>query len=425
MTRKWVALPAAAALLVTGCAAPDPEGRAKAAKAQSDVITVGMLRPSTGSSAASGLDMERGWRLFWELNGDRVAGKRIRTVFEDDASNPSVGLNKARRLITSDQVDLMTGPLLANVGLAVADLVDRREVPMVLPVVSADDLTQRKRLKHVVRLAGWTSSQTTHVLGDYAYDQGHRTAVTICNDYAFGYESCGGFTNTFTDRGGKVIGKLWNPLPTPDFSTYMAQIRQADPEVVFAEEVGVDSVRFVKAWKEFGMDSTGIKLLANETVVDQAFLRSSKEAALGIVSAGHFAEGRPARATRSFVDAYHRRYGLYPSYYAAATYTAAQGVREAVAAVNGEVTDTARFLAALRAVKLADSAFGPEHLDPYGAPVFNTYIREVRPGPYGPWNVPIKTYPRVSQFWKYDPAEFLRHPVYGKNYQGDGPWPRP
>jgi branched-chain amino acid transport system substrate-binding protein len=32
------------------------------------------------------------------------------------------------------------------------------------------------------------------------------------------------------------------------------------------------------------------------------------------------------------------------------------------------------------------------------------------------WNVVIKTYPAVSQFWKWTPEEFLKNPVYDKDY---------
>jgi branched-chain amino acid transport system substrate-binding protein len=407
--------------LAPACAPPGGGGDS----ASDDTIKIGVLRPATGTVAASGRDMEQGWKLFWAQNGKEVAGKRIESLFEDDAGNPSIGLNKANQLINSEQVDLIAGPLLANVGLAVADATNRKQVPTVLPVVSADDLTQRKRLEYVVRLAGWTSSQTTHPLGAYATEQGHRTAVTICNDYAFGYESCGGFTNTFTDSGGRILKQLWNPLGTPDFSTYMAQLKDLAPDVVFAEEVGVDAVRFVKAWNEFGMDSSGIELLGNETLVDQAALRSLGAAADGIVSAGHFAEGRDDPDTRQFVDAYVKKYKQQPSYYAAAMYTAARGIAEAVKARNGDLADSAAFLAALKDVSLEHTPFGPEKLDDYGNPVFNVYIREVRKGPYGSWNVPVKTIPGVGQFWTYEPGAFLDHPVYSKAYQGAGVWPEP
>ncbi len=32
------------------------------------------------------------------------------------------------------------------------------------------------------------------------------------------------------------------------------------------------------------------------------------------------------------------------------------------------------------------------------------------------WNVVIKTYPHVSQFWTYDKAKFLAQPVYSRNF---------
>jgi branched-chain amino acid transport system substrate-binding protein len=418
---RWLVVGAVLAMAASGCA---PGGNA-GSTATGNTIKIGVLRPSTGSVAASGQDMEQGWNLYWDTNGNTVAGKRVQTQLEDDAGNPSIGLNKANQLVDSAKVNMIVGPLLANVGLAVADAMDRKNIPMIMPVVSADDLTQRKRPKNMVRLAGWTSSQTTHPLGEYAAGKGYKTAVTICNDYAFGYESCGGFVNTFTDKGGRILRQLWNPLGTQDFSTYLAQIRDLRPDVVFTEEVGVDAVRFVATWNDFGLPGSGIALLGNETLTDQAALRSMGNGANGMISAGHFAEGRTDPDTRDMVDAYYAKYHQYPSYYAAAMYTAARGVAEAIKAVNGNVGDTGAFLQAVRNVSLAHTPFGPEKLDGYGNPVFTVYIRQVQQGPHGAWNAPLTTYDQVSQFWHYDPAQFLAHPVYSKTYQGNGVWPQP
>ena len=268
------------ALAVAGTACQSPQSGSSGG-GQSDTITIGLLRPITGTVAASGKDMEDGWNLYWAQHGTQVAGKTVKTIAEDDAGNPSVGLNKANQLVSSQGAEMIVGPLLANVGLAVADAMNRQQVPTVMPVVSADDLTQRHRLPYVIRVAGWTSSQTTQPLGAYAAQQGYRRAVTICTDYAFGYESCGGFTNTFTDGGGTIVKQLWNPLGTPDFSTYMTQIKQARPDVVFAEQVGADSVRFVQAWSVFGLKAA-IPLLGNETLFDASVLRNMNTSALGL-----------------------------------------------------------------------------------------------------------------------------------------------
>jgi len=34
------------------------------------------------------------------------------------------------------------------------------------------------------------------------------------------------------------------------------------------------------------------------------------------------------------------------------------------------------------------------------------------------WNVPIETYPKVSQFWNYKPEEYLKQPPYSRTFQG-------
>ncbi|MQA06433.1 MAG: ABC transporter substrate-binding protein [Streptosporangiales bacterium] len=420
---RALAATAAVALVAVACAPPDPGGNTGG---DDDTVTIGFLRPATGPNAAPGRDMERGWKLYWKEHGEKVAGKQVKTVMEDTAGNPSIGLNKARELMTNSEADIIVGPMLANVGLAVADAVNREKVPMVVPIVSADDLTQRKPLPYVVRMAGWSSSQTTHPLGEYAaVDRKYKTAVTMCSDYAFGHESCGGFTNTFTDEGGKIRKKLWNPLGTQEFGTYMAQIKQAKPDVVFTEQVGVDSVRFVKAWNEFGMNKTGIELLTNETVVDQAALRSIGEGALGITSVGHFADGRETPDTKKFVDAYNGEYDEFPSYYAAGMYTAARGVTKALEDLDGDTSDRKKVVDTLKDVQLDETPFGPEYLDEQGNPVFNVYIREVQKRRGEVMNVPVKTYKEVGQFWKYPEEEFLDHPVYSKEYQGEGRWPQP
>ncbi len=391
-------------------------------EATGDPIKIGFLAATTGVAASSGQDMVRGWDLYWKLNGDVVAGRQIETVHEDTAGDPAVGLNKARRLVGNEQVKLVVGPLFANVGLAVSEYMTTTGVPNFHPVASADDLTQRGRLDNVLRVAGWTSSQTSHPLGQWAYDQGYRNVVTICADYAFGQEMCGGFTNTFTDAGGEIAKQLWNPIGTQDFGTYMAQIQAESPDAVFSLQVGGDSVRFVESWSSFGMKDT-IPLLGGETLLDQSLLRNMGPEAEGLISSGKFAEGRDAEATKEFVEAFDSEYGDLPSYYAAVCYIAAQWTAQALEQVDGDIDDVDAFLAAVRELEF-ESPGGPMKLDKYDNPIQNVYIRQVEVRDDGRmWNVPIETFEDTSQFWTYEPEQFLECPVYSRDYQGLGKFP--
>src|SRR5262249_14600616 len=236
--------------LAVACAPPGGPGGA--AQKPTGPIKVGFLAPLTGTAAASGADMVNGWSLYGKLNGNAVQGREIQTTTEDTAGDPNTALTKGRQFVEQQQVDMIVGPLFANEGLALADYLKTTATPGFYPIVSADDLTQRHRVDNVIRVAVWTSSQIHHPLGEWAYDQGYRKVLTICTDYAFGHEVCGGFLRTFTAKGGQVVRQLWNPVSTPDFSSYLSQIQGSGADAVFASQVGAETIRFVKGWSDFG-----------------------------------------------------------------------------------------------------------------------------------------------------------------------------
>ena len=88
----------------------------------------------------------------------------------------------------------------------------------------------------------------------------------------------------------------------------------------------------------------------------------------------------------------------------------------AVKAVGGKVEDREAFLAALKKVELPDALRGPIKLDAHGNPVQNIYIRKVERKDAELQNTVVHTYPAVSQFWKWNPEEYLKQPAYTRDY---------
>ena len=137
--------------------------------AQKGPIKIGMIVPQSGPLAANGKDMINGYELFFEQVGYKVAGREIKFIVEDDEGKPATGLTKVRGLVEGQGVHLVTGPLSAAVGYAVAPYIDGKKVPALYPIVAADDLTQRKRSPYIVR-TGWASSQPSHPFGKWVHD---------------------------------------------------------------------------------------------------------------------------------------------------------------------------------------------------------------------------------------------------------------
>jgi branched-chain amino acid transport system substrate-binding protein len=70
---------------------------------------------------------------------------------------------------------------------------------------------------------------------------------------------------------------------------------------------------------------------------------------------------------------------------------------------------------AVRSIKV-DTCRGPVQFDQYGNVVGNVYIRKVARKEGRLVNSVIQTYPNVSQFWHYKPEEFLKNPVYSRDF---------
>jgi branched-chain amino acid transport system substrate-binding protein len=414
--RRWSTSLAGALVLALVLVACAPDQDTPGGGAGGGSVKLGFISPTTGFVAALGTDMRRGWEMYWEQAGGKAGETSVQTVFEDDTGDPDVALTKARRLVEQEQVQLVAGPILANTAYAVAGYVAGRELPSI-QMSAADDLTQRKFDPHVLRV-GYTSSQSNFPAGQAAYDEGHRTAVTICPDYAFGWESCGGFVSAFTRAGGKVTKQVWHPLGTQDFSTYVSQASQGNPDVVFVGSAGgPDAILFYKAWTGFKLKDR-IPLIGNCCFADQVFLRETGDEALGLSSFTYWVEGRDSPVVQKFVKDYGAKHNEIPSLYAAGAYTMAQVVAEALKKTGGRI-EGAKFIEAARQVSLADSLYGKLTFDDMNnvvGPVYQTKVAKREDGTL--WNTVVKTFPDVSQFGSEGKEAFLKHPVFSREYTG-------
>lgn len=390
-----------------------------------NVIKVGFIVPETGTAAAPGQDMIHGWQLYWrQHNWTTANGYHVETDYYDTGSNPEQALSKARQAVEQDHVQMIIGPYLASEGLAIAPYLEQSQTPFFPMTSSANDFTMRQRSPYLVRVAGWSSSQTTMEAGPWVYAHGYKTAVTLGAAYAFGYESVGGFAQTYTAHHGKILTQLWSPLGTMNYGPYLSVIAEMHPQMLFVTLAGADCTRFLQQWQAFGL-SGKIKVVAQETLTDQSSIRTLPlKDMLGITTFAHYAEGRPDPATQAFDKLFSHQYHMLPSYMAAATYTGAMWLDAAFQKLHGNVTNKQALLAAVRSVSFKDTPLGPMRLDSYGDPIFNVYVRTVEKTPpqfsgvAKSWNVPVQTFTNVSQFGPYSPAKFMSEPEYSPSFQG-------
>jgi branched-chain amino acid transport system substrate-binding protein len=358
--------------------------------------------------------MYAGCELYWQELGWQMAGRKVEVILEDNEGQPATALTKARKLVENDKVHMLVGIILSNVAYALVPYIEQQGIPSLYPINSADDLTQRRRPKWLIR-TGFSAGGNMHPFGEYAAKTlGYKKSVTIGLDYAFGWETVGGFHKSFEDSGGQVVQKLWVPLNIQDYSPYLAQVRK-DADAVFVVGLGRWTLLFAKQYADSGLKGR-VPLLANGTYSDEHVLPQLGDESLGVVSAHHYSAALETPANHKFRAAFEKAYQRTPGFYSENCYTGARIIHEAVKAIGGKVEDRAALMAALRKVRITDAPRGPVEMDAYGNPTQNVYIRKVERVGGKLQNTVIYTYPAVSQFWKYNPEEFLKQPVYSRDF---------
>ena len=86
--------------------------------------------------------------MYLEEINYEMAGRKIELIVEDEGGNPAIAVNKARKLVTHDKVDLVVGVFMTSAAYGVAPVLEEAETPLLISVSAGDDLTQRKRSKY-------------------------------------------------------------------------------------------------------------------------------------------------------------------------------------------------------------------------------------------------------------------------------------
>jgi branched-chain amino acid transport system substrate-binding protein len=394
---RAVAIAGVAALLL---GAPTLAARA------ADPIKIGVLLPLSGNFAVLGQQALAGMKIYLDQVGNKAGDHPIDLLVEDSQGKPDVAVTKARKLVQCDGAQVLTGVVSSGEALAVNDYSRDNKVPLVLSGdAGVSELTMPGPLANPYLVRTSQNGRSVGAVGaDWAYKKGWRKVVTVGSDYAGGLDVDYAFAQQFCSLGGRVIQAEWTPLGTADFGPYLTNLdRTADAVVAFAP--GADGLRLARQFSDFGLKGKLPVLDLFGTLVYETNLPQLGDAALGMYSVLFYTPMLTMPENQSFVAEFQKRMHFMPANEAPNGYVGAEAIVDALKAVNGDLSDKMKFIAALKVVKF-DSPKGPISLDQYGQVIQSMYIREVQKVDGQPANVPIVTYKNVDQFWPYTEAEY-------------------
>lgn len=208
------------------------------------VVPVGTLFPYTGGGAEWGPVLRNTAELVAqqinEAATETFGGPIIELIHEDAATSPTIGVDRARKLVTVDQVPMLIGTWSSGVAIPIAESVTMpSEILHIVPIATsplitvlpADDSDLLFRTIGSDAQQGVVAAQLAagEIIDDYGFD----TASVIYVNNAYGQGLADQFIESFEKRGGEVLASI--PVRAEPQPTYTAELQQAlagDPDVL-------------------------------------------------------------------------------------------------------------------------------------------------------------------------------------------------
>ena len=359
------------------------------AHAQGAPLKVGLVLPYTGVYAVLGESITQGMELVFARENWTVAGRKIEMIKEDDEMKPPVGIRKTEKLIDSDKVDILTGPVHSGILMGMRDKVHGSKTILIVSNAGADAISRERCSRWIFRTS-FSNWQPNQPMGGWVAKNVAKDVFITAPNYQAGKDQLDAFKETFVPAGGKIVGEDYPKLGETDYAPYLTKIRQSGAKAVYAFFSGTDAVNFVKQFDQFGLKAT-VKLTGAGFLTEPDVLPAQGKSALGVIT-GHFYTPLLDNPTNQrFVKDFREKFaGKMPDGFACQGYDTAEVILRALKAVNGNTQDKDKLVDVIAKVEF-DSPRGRFRFDPKTHNVIQPfiYIREVKETPLGLNNVPI------------------------------------
>ncbi len=359
------------------------------AHAQGAPLKVGLVLPYTGVYAVLGESITQGMELVFARENWTVAGRKIEMIKEDDEMKPPVGIRKTEKLIDSDKVDILTGPVHSGILMGMRDKVHDSKTILIVSNAGADAISRERCSKWIFRTS-FSNWQPCQPMGGWVAKNVAKDVFLTAPNYQAGKDMMNAFKETFVPAGGKVVDEDYPKLGETDYAPYLTKIRQSKAKAVFAFFSGTDAVNFVKQYDQFGLKQQ-VKLTGAGFLTEPDVLPAQGKSALGVIT-GHFYTPLLDNPTNQrFVKDFREKFaGKMPDGFACQGYDTAEVIVRALKAVNGNTQDKDKLVEVIAKVEF-DSPRGRFRFDPKTHNVIQPfiYVREVKETPLGLNNVPI------------------------------------
>ena len=216
-------------------------------------VKIGMVDPLTGSLSALAQSEVEGAKYAVEVinKSNGILGRQVELLVEDSANDVGTGVQKTRKLIDRDKVDVIFGDVNSGIANAIAQVTGEKKMFHIVPGGHTDPITGTECKWNVFRICNTTSMDAAAITPDLVKRFGKRWFF-ITPDYAYGHTLQDAFIKNLKKAGGEFEGDLL-PIANTEFSATLIKAKGYKPNVLLNNMGGLAQIDCMKQFVQFGM----------------------------------------------------------------------------------------------------------------------------------------------------------------------------
>lgn len=320
-------------LSLTGCMGSGGSG------GDSDTFKIGVnMELSSGYSELGGSLVNAAELAGEKINDDGgINGQDVEFFVEDNQVDSGVAVEKARKLVQQDNVDVMLGPINSNNRVAISPVAEESETPLLYPIQYEGNAADDYCNEYLVTTST-VPPQQVDPLVPYLMENHGESFYMLGADYTWPREINARAATLIEENGGEVLGEEYVSVGATDFSSILSRIESEDPDVLMMSLVSGSIPAIQKAmfnrglrenWTEVGLAHGQIELAGTEARHSQ-----------GVLNAQPYFPNLDNQANQDFVSSFREQYPDSTLHFLTGpAYTAVNLLRQAVESSGGTSAD--------------------------------------------------------------------------------------
>lgn len=237
---------------VVGCGGSDSGSDA-------ETIKIGNILPLSGSAAPLGkIGQEARDMAVEEINAaggiKSMNGAQIEMIYADSKGDPATGVSEAERLITHEQVALITGCYQSGVAMPSTEVAERYGIPYIVPVPSEDQITERG-FKYIFRVAektSWRNRDQVTFVNEMAekFDTPIKTVALIYENTSWGQGAVRAWEKYIPEAGLEIVLKEPYPSNSSDLTPVVLKCKNLNPDIIMLVSYVSDAALLTNTFAE-------------------------------------------------------------------------------------------------------------------------------------------------------------------------------